>query len=108
MKVLALLGSSLMVLLVLSGCFPGVHLDPTVTKTTPAAYTTTTVSCGDNRFTLSTGTGAGKCTITYGSDGKALDGVCKDGGNIASVNCALNDGQGGCGPETTGSGSCRN
>ena len=43
-------------LLLLCGCFPGVHLDPTVTKSTPAAYTTTTVSCGGNRFTLSTGT----------------------------------------------------
>ena len=86
MKAHGLLGRGLLIFCCfLSGCFPGVHLDPTVTKTTPAAYTTTTVSCGDNRFTLSTGTSAGKCTITYGSDGKAQNGVCKDGGNLASV-----------------------
>ena len=95
-------------LLLLCGCFPGVHLDPTVTKTTPAAYTTTTVSCGGNTFTLSTGTSAGRCTITYGSDGRAMSAQCKDGSNAASVDCARNQGQGGCGAETTGSASCRN
>ena len=103
MKRLILLGPSL---LLLCGCLP-VHLDPTVTKTTPAAYTTTTVSCGGNRFTLSTGTAAGKCTITYDPQGKALSASCKDGSNSASVDCALHDGQGGCGKETTGSASCR-
>lgn len=105
MKLHVLIGSGL---LLLSGCFPGVHLDPTVTKSTPAAYTTTTVSCGANKFTISTGTLGGKCTITYDGQGKALSGSCKDGSNSASVDCALNDGQGGCGKETTGSASCRN
>src|SRR5262245_23468489 len=105
MKRHLLLGSSL---LLLCGCFPGVHLDPTLTKSTPSAYTTTTVSCGENRFTLSTGTAAGKCTITYDDQGKARSAACKDGSNSASVDCALNDGQGGCGKETLGSGSCRN
>ena len=104
MKAPLLLGLALL----LCGCFPGVHLDPTVTKSTPAAYTTTTVSCGGNRFTLSTGTLGGRCTITYDAQGKALSGSCKDGENTASVDCALNQGQGGCGKETTGSASCRN
>ena len=105
MKLHVLIGSGL---LLLSGCFPGVHLDPTVTKSTPAAYTTTTVSCGGNTFTLSTGTLGGRCTIAYDDHGRALSGTCKDGSNSASVDCALNDGHGGCGKETTGSASCRN
>jgi len=105
MKLHMLIGSGL---LLLCGCFPGVHLDPTVTKSTPAAYTTTTVICGANKFTLSTGTVGGRCTIAYDGQGKALTGTCKDGSNSASVDCALNDGQGGCGKETTGSASCRN
>ena len=104
MKLPVLCGSAL---LLLCGCLP-VHLDPTVTKSTPAAYTTTTLSCGGNTFTLSTGTAAGKCTIAYDAQGKARSAVCKDGGNVASADCALNDGQGGCGAETTGSASCRN
>jgi len=99
-----LLGS----LLLLCGCFPGVHLDPTVSKSTPAAYTTASVSCGGNTFTLSTGTAAGKCTITYDDQGKARSAACKDGSNSASVDCSLNEGRGGCGKETTGSASCRN
>jgi len=105
MNIRALSGAGL---LLLCGCFPGVHLDPTVTKTMPAAYTTTTVSCDGNKFTLSTGTTAGKCAITYTGDGKATGAVCKDGSNSASVDCARNGGQGGCGAETTGSASCRN
>jgi len=104
MKRLLLLGAAL---LLLCGCLP-IHLDPTLSKSTAAAYTTTTVSCGGNKFTLSTGTAAGKCTITYGSDGNPSGATCKDGNNTASADCALNGGQGGCGKETTGSASCRN
>ena len=104
MKAQGLLGPAL---LLLCGCFPGVHVDPTISKSTAVAHTATTVDCGGNKFTISTGTTAGKCTITY-TDGKAVRGSCKDGENTASVDCALNDGRGGCGSETTGSGSCRN
>lgn len=94
-------------LLLLCGCFPGVHVDPTISKSTAVAHTTTTVDCGGNKFTISTGTSAGKCTITY-ADGKAVRGSCEEGENTASVDCTLNAGQGGCGPQTTGSASCRN
>ena len=104
MNARVLLGSSL---LLFCGCFPGVHVDPTLKKETQTGHATTTVSCGGNKFTISTGTGAGKCTITY-TEGRATGGSCKDGENTASVDCSLNDGQGGCGPQTTGSGSCRN
>jgi len=72
------------------------------------AYATTTVSCGGNKFTISTGTSGGKCSITYTSGGKALGGSCQDGASVTSVNCTLNDGQGGCGGETAGSASCKN
>jgi hypothetical protein len=70
------------------------------------AYATTTVNCGGKDHVISTGTASGKCAIVYGDGGKAVGGSCQDGANTSSVNCTLNDGKGGCGSDTTGSGSC--
>ncbi len=73
---------------------------------TGVIYATTTVNCDGNKIQISTGTSGGKCAIVYSDGGKPLGGSCQDGANTSSVNCKVNDGKGGCGSETAGSGSC--
>jgi hypothetical protein len=72
----------------------------------PVAYATTSVNCNGSKFEISTGTSHGKCSVQYGSDGKALGGNCQDGANTSAVNCALNGDKGGCSGDAAGSGTC--
>ena len=92
------IGALVLAVLVLAACHPG-HFPP------PVAFAAISVNCNGNKFDITTGTGGGKCSVTYGSDGKALGGSCQDGGNVSNVNCTLNGDKGGCG-DTGGHGNC--
>ena len=70
-------------------------------------FATTTLECGGKRYEVSTGTNTGKCTVTYGTGGKATMVDCDDSGgqgsgnNFASASC-----NNGCG-DSKGGGSCK-
>lgn len=70
----------------------------------------TSVTCpgpGGDTFDLSTGSPSGNCSVSYDEHGNATGASCDDGaGNTSAVNCALNEGAGGC-TTTTGSGTCK-
>jgi hypothetical protein len=62
-------------------------------------YATTSLKCGNDVYTVSTGTNSGACGPTAGGGGKSV--TCTSGGNtVASASCDA-----GCGTQT-GAGSC--
>ena len=68
---------------------------------------TFTVTCASGRsWELSTGSGAGRCSLDVDGDLVAGGRCDDDAGNFARASCALNGGAGAC-LETAGSGSCR-
>ena len=58
------------------------------------------VNCGSEKYTISTGTEGGNCSVTAPGSGGGGGGICADGNNGASVSCDT-----GC-VSSSGSGSC--
>lgn len=73
------------------------------------AVATLAVSCPGGRsfqLAITTGEGAGRCETSLGPEGDVMGGTCADDeGNEASIECALDAGQGGC-ISSAGTGIC--
>lgn len=65
----------------------------------------TTVTCGVNKFKLSTGTAGGGCRVDRDAQGNTTGGTCTDGKNTSTAECSSNGGDGSCG-SSTGAGDC--
>ena len=73
---------------------------------TPVPAAKVDVQCGGTRHEITTGNEAGACNVSYDQGGDATGATCDDGeGNAATVDCSVNEGEGGC-TSTTGAGDC--